>query len=222
MTELFARDGATGRPTLRRDTQETRDRLLDATGELLAERGATFGLPEIARRCGVSTATVYRHFDTVHDAFAEFVLRLGEQLAARLRQDSSRARGRRRFDLACERWAKAVEGWGVAATRIRSPEGYLERVRRGDELTRLLHDALGSILTELSELGEIPAVDIDYGVLLWITLFDERVILDLHHAKGWSTRKIARNLGAAVIGGLQSRPARPPQRTRPSSGSPGG
>ena len=46
----------------RRDARRTRDRLLDAAGELLEASGPHFTLPDLARYAGVGTATVYRHF----------------------------------------------------------------------------------------------------------------------------------------------------------------
>jgi AcrR family transcriptional regulator len=69
---------------LRRDTARTRDRLLDAAGELLAEHGTGFSLPDLARASGVGTATVYRHFDDVRDVHREFYYRLVAQLVAEL------------------------------------------------------------------------------------------------------------------------------------------
>jgi AcrR family transcriptional regulator len=195
--------GAPGvRKALRRDTQITRGRLLDATGQLLAEQGPTFGLPELARHCGVSNATVYRHFDSIHDAFSEFTLRLVEDLAAKLQEESTRLHGRKRFDAACERWTREVSNWGRAAARIRSVEGFLERLHRGDPLTAALYRALSAIVSELVQLGELPAQDMDYAVLIWVTVFDERVIMDLGQAKGWPSKKTARQLGATVLGAL--------------------
>jgi AcrR family transcriptional regulator len=190
------------RKILRRDTQITRDRLLDATGQLLAEQGPTFGLPDLARHCGVSNATVYRHFASIHDAFSEFTLRLVEDLAAKLQEESTRLHGRKRFDAACERWTQEVANWGRAASRIRSVEGFLERLQRGDPLTAALYRALSSIVSELVELGDLPPQDMDYAILMWATIFDERVIIDLCQAKGWPSKKTARQLGTAVLGAL--------------------
>ena len=44
--------------------QETRARILDATGPLMARGVASLSIPAVAREAGVSVATVYRHFAT--------------------------------------------------------------------------------------------------------------------------------------------------------------
>jgi len=44
--------------------QETRDRILAATGRILARGIADLSIPAIAREAGVSVPTVYRHFGT--------------------------------------------------------------------------------------------------------------------------------------------------------------
>ncbi|WP_067544266.1 TetR/AcrR family transcriptional regulator [Nocardia crassostreae] len=51
----------------RADVSRNRDRILDVTRNLLAERGSHVQLPEIARVAGVGTGTVYRHFPTQAD-----------------------------------------------------------------------------------------------------------------------------------------------------------
>ncbi|MFB7723577.1 TetR/AcrR family transcriptional regulator [Nocardia sp. NPDC056100] len=47
---------------LRADAQRNRDRLLAAAGEVIGEAGAEASLEEIARRAGVGSATLHRHF----------------------------------------------------------------------------------------------------------------------------------------------------------------
>ncbi|THJ41168.1 TetR/AcrR family transcriptional regulator [Candidatus Frankia alpina] len=198
------------RPGLRRDTQETRDRLLVAFGELLAESGPTFGLPELARRGGVATATAYRHFETIHDAHHEFLLqltdRLTDRLTGRLQSVPPTWTPRRRFDAACERWAEQAADWGPAAVHIRSWRGFLERVHLGDEPTGALYAALEPIVRDLIDQGELPDQDVEYAVLVWITMFDERVIVDLRESKGWPVQRLARVLGRSVLSALGGTP----------------
>jgi hypothetical protein len=74
-----------------------------------------------------------------------------------------------------------------------------------DVPTSALYSALAPILAALIEGGVLPEQDIEYAVLVWITLFDERVIVDLRTAKGWSSRHIARQLGATVLSALGAR-----------------
>jgi len=47
---------------LRADAQRNRDRLVAAAGAVIAEAGAGASLEEIARRAGVGSATLHRHF----------------------------------------------------------------------------------------------------------------------------------------------------------------
>jgi AcrR family transcriptional regulator len=187
---------------MRRDAAATRERLLDAAGLLLSERGTAFTLPDLARASGVATATVYRHFSDVHDVHHEFYYRLIDELVADLARISTRARGLRRFDAICDRWAALASQWGRAATHIRSAEGFLARAHRGDPPTSALLRALTPAVEELVEDKVIPEQDVEYAVLLWVTVFDERVIVDLSTSLRWPTKRIARALSQAVLGAL--------------------
>lgn len=187
---------------LRKDSAETRDRLLDTAGRLLSERGTAFTLPDLARAAGVASATVYRHFADVQDVHREFYYRLIHELVADLGTISARARSRRRFDAICDRWAACAALWGRAATHIRSSEGFLERVERGDPPTSALYEVLEPTIAELVEDDLIPSQDTRFGVLLWVTIFDERVIVDLAETVGWPTKRIARALATSVLGAL--------------------
>src|SRR3954467_9172291 len=47
---------------LRADAERNRQRILDAAGELFAQKGLAVGLDEIARHAGVGVGTAYRRF----------------------------------------------------------------------------------------------------------------------------------------------------------------
>ncbi|TNC25123.1 TetR/AcrR family transcriptional regulator [Amycolatopsis alkalitolerans] len=192
---------------IRRDSAETRDRLLDTAALLLAERGTAFTLPDLARAAGISSATVYRHFADVQEVHREFYYRLIDELVDDLGNVSARARGRRRFEAICDRWAACAALWGRAATHIRSAEGFLARVHHADPPTSTLFGILEPAIEEIIEDGTIPAQETDYAVLIWITIFDERVIVDLSETLRWSTKRIARTLSASVLGALGGDPA---------------
>lgn len=70
--------------------------------------------------------------------------------------------------------------WASATMCIRTAEGILERRQRGDALSSSYHRLLTGILDQLIAAGVIPALDTDYAVLLWLTIFDERVFVGLH------------------------------------------
>jgi AcrR family transcriptional regulator len=55
-----------GRP-LRADARRNRDRLLEVANAAFAEHGLDIGVAEIARRAGVGSATLFRHFATKED-----------------------------------------------------------------------------------------------------------------------------------------------------------
>ncbi|WP_032404253.1 TetR/AcrR family transcriptional regulator [Rhodococcoides fascians] len=189
--------GSDGAVSLRRDTARTRDMLLDTVGTLLAEKGVGFSLPDLARASGVATATVYRHFADVQDAHRDFYYRLIDELVTELA--AVPGQGEKRFDAMCVRWARMAVDWGRAATRIRSSDGFLERIADDDPPTTALRSALAPVVGELAADGVLSANDVDFKVLMWITIFDERVVIDLAQ-QGWSSRKIARSLAAAVLG----------------------
>jgi AcrR family transcriptional regulator len=59
------------RSQLREEQAEaTRNRILDATGRLMADGLATLSIPGVARAAGVSVPTIYRHFRTKRDLLA--------------------------------------------------------------------------------------------------------------------------------------------------------
>jgi AcrR family transcriptional regulator len=49
---------------MRADARRNRDRLVSVASEVVAEQGAEASLEEIARRAGVGSATLHRHFAT--------------------------------------------------------------------------------------------------------------------------------------------------------------
>lgn len=73
---------------LRADGQRNRERLLAAAGEVVARDGAQASLEEIARRAGVGSATLHRHFpsrrallDAVFHEGVVALCRRGDELA---------------------------------------------------------------------------------------------------------------------------------------------
>jgi AcrR family transcriptional regulator len=73
----------TAGPRRRADAQRNIERLVAAAREAFAEHGAEASLDDIARRAGVGSGTLYRHFPT-RPSLMEAVYRAGvEQLCAR-------------------------------------------------------------------------------------------------------------------------------------------
>ena len=71
MTHIAIGAPRTYRSQLRaHQAEETRARILDATGRVMAGGLAFVSIPAVAREAGVSVPTVYRHFPTKHDLLA--------------------------------------------------------------------------------------------------------------------------------------------------------
>jgi AcrR family transcriptional regulator len=66
----------------RADAQRNRTRVLEAAAQIFAEEGLSVPVHEIARRAGVGTGTVSRHFPHKQDLFAAILLSRLEQLIA--------------------------------------------------------------------------------------------------------------------------------------------
>jgi AcrR family transcriptional regulator len=77
--------------TLRADGRRNRERLVAAAAELVAVDGAQASLEEIARRAGVGSATLHRHFPSRHAlleaVFRDGVAHLCERAAAQPGED---------------------------------------------------------------------------------------------------------------------------------------
>jgi AcrR family transcriptional regulator len=201
------KDGAVIEGKLRRDSQAVRDRLLDGAEVLVADRGLHFSLPELARQAGVATATVYRHFADVEAVGAQLFERILGSVVDRIEAHAAEpGTARERMSRICLGWVESGVSWGPAAIRLRRPEGVLERRRAGDPLIRRFLGALGRVLDELVGEGEIPDQGRDYALLVWVTLFDERVFVDLVGDTNWSVSQIASMLESSVLGALRNRP----------------
>jgi AcrR family transcriptional regulator len=67
---------------LRADAQRNRARVLEVAAEVFATEGLSVPVHEIARRAGVGTGTVSRHFPTKEELFAAILLDRMERLTA--------------------------------------------------------------------------------------------------------------------------------------------
>jgi AcrR family transcriptional regulator len=76
--------GRSDRPAaaLRADAQRNRARVLEVAADIFATEGLSVPVHEIARRAGVGTGTVSRHFPAKEDLFAAILLGRMEQLTA--------------------------------------------------------------------------------------------------------------------------------------------
>ncbi|WP_225727587.1 MULTISPECIES: TetR/AcrR family transcriptional regulator [unclassified Nocardia] len=186
----------------RSDAQRSIAMLIDAVGGLLESGRLGFSVPELAGAAGVGVATAYRHFPTPLDAMQAFHRRAIEQLVAALGAIDPAAEPTARFHDFCRVWVAEAMRWGPAVRHIRSNKGFIERLDAGDESITALHDILADVLGSLVAQDEAASFEATYAVLLWITVFDERVIYDLTVCRGWSPERVTDRLTAAVAGAL--------------------
>jgi AcrR family transcriptional regulator len=187
---------------LRSDARRTRDRLLDAATDLLEVSGQHFTFPDLARQAGVGTATVYRHFADVAELLAAVEDQSIQALTAAVESIPAADGARKRFQEICRVWVSRSTRESAALRFLRSPEGVLARADRGDPSIRALITALTAAVDALISEGALPAQDLAAAALVWITLFDERTVVDLGRTRGWTAHRITDYLGRAVLGAL--------------------
>lgn len=190
----------------RSDFLARQEALLDAVGRLLARRGRGFSLPVLAKEAGLATATAYRHFSNAQAAVDAYYQRLVEGLVAELRSIPGGSSSRERYERIAVLWVRQAARWSSAAVELRSPSGFLQRVRADDVLLTDLYGELAAAVEAMISDNEIPPQSIDYAVLMWITIFDERVIADLLHTLRWSIRQTAETLQSSLLGVLSHPP----------------
>lgn len=194
----LAKKETTHRRRTRSDFLATRQALLEAVEILLATQERPFSLAELAQQAGTSVATAYRHFADAQEAkdayYDGLIERLTSELAAVTGADPLS-----RLQEACRVWVLQGARWARAAVRIRTAEGFLARHQRGDERIVAIHDTLAPFVTALIDAGQIPRQPVDYALLMWITVFDERVMLDLLATAGWTVDMTARELTGTLL-----------------------
>ncbi|WP_433655502.1 TetR/AcrR family transcriptional regulator [Nocardia sp. CA-128927] len=186
----------------RSDAQRSRTVLVDAVGNLLDEGRIGFSIPELAGAAGVGVATAYRHFPTPQDAMQAFHRRAIEQLLEALAAIDRTTDPVERFHRFCRTWVTQARQWGPAVRHIRSHLGFIERLAAGDPSITAMHDILADVLDALVREGKTTLDDRTYAVLLWITIFDERVVYDLSVHQHWSAERVTDQLTRAAAGAL--------------------
>lgn len=192
---------------LRSDARATRELLVSAVGTLLAERGLGFGLADVAAEAGTSLATVYRHLPSKEIAIDRYLSTLVAGWEREIEAATEGLEGWERLDAACRAWVEEAWRWGKSAVFVRSPAGIIQRHKAGDPVVEANWRQLQPVIEELVARGDIPEQSVDWAVLLWNTLFDERVIVDLA-AAGWSSADIASSLTETLRLGLLHPPGR--------------
>jgi AcrR family transcriptional regulator len=152
---------------------ETRRRLTSTARELIAEGGYVAApVAAVADRAGVAVGTVYRHFPSKSDLFAE-VFREASQhevdaMSAAMEVDARARDSATRHMSAAERIAVGIEAFARRALRGRRLAWALlaEPVDPAVEAERLhfrhsYRDLMAEVIAEGIEAGELPPQDVD-------------------------------------------------------------
>jgi AcrR family transcriptional regulator len=157
--------------TLRADGRRSRRRILDAAAATIVESG-DLGYSALARRAGVTRATVYRHFPSADDLLGEVSRELAasflEPLLARMDEVSLPeawrmlaelvvTRGREHAALASE--VSDMERFARAAVADEPIEAFLRRRRERGEVQSDLPDAWAARVVRALCLGALAEPD---------------------------------------------------------------
>jgi AcrR family transcriptional regulator len=186
----------------RRDSVASRQRLLAATGRLLARGERPRNLQQVAAEAGLAAATAYRHFESLDaalQAYAHFTIVSMQQFAA-----EQEATGSELLRILSTEWVRLIRERGPAMVHLRSPDGFLHRRRSGDRLITdtctYLEPAVRGILAEIG----LPADALEYALFLWNVMFDPREVLDLLYTLGWPGDVLVDRLMASYFPALRA------------------
>lgn len=184
---------------MRSDTERNRRRLIKAAAFLVARRGSSVRMSDVAERAEVSPATAYRHFGSVDEILSQFRFDVGERLLSFSLKCEDH--GLAKLEAICGYWVGLVVKHGGAMVHTRSEQGYLERLRASTQYLTVQGDALLPAIAEASEeLGvDDPA---DEALFLWNIMFDPREIFDLLNTVGLTEQQVSRRLYSAFCGAL--------------------
>lgn len=183
-----------GRP-LRSDAQRTRRLVLDAAGELFAERGLEVGFDEIARKAGVGVGTVYRRFSDRETLIEALFSEKADEIVA----DASAALA------VSDPWLAIVdfcERTIVVRQRDRGLAEVLANGKHGHERLEALRGQLNTILSELLERAQgagVVRADVEPTDLAVMTYLLSRITVD-------ETTEIWRRYLSLFFDAIRSRP----------------
>jgi AcrR family transcriptional regulator len=196
---MSAADARAERRPRRGDARLRRAALLAAVGELLAERGTAFSLADAAGLAGLSTATAYRNFADTDSAVDAFWADLTAELLDAFDRLPAAADPIGDIRAVCREWVAQASLWGAAAVHVRSPRGVLDRRGAEDPFVGGLYERLARRVEAAIAAGRVPSQDVRFAVLMWITVFDERAVVDLTRTLGWTADRTAGHLTEALL-----------------------
>ncbi|MFJ4208068.1 TetR/AcrR family transcriptional regulator [Paenarthrobacter sp. NPDC089675] len=186
---------------LRRDALRSVGQLLNATGALLRLDPAGATMQAIAERANVSVATAYRYFPTLQQLHTEFLYSV--LVNARDYSLACQLNGKELFLDTTTKWVQILAIYGKALSQIRSPQGFLDRLDRGDITAVVVFETWERPIREaLREIG-VSERHFRHALLLFNSLFHSREVIDLHETEGFSADEIANLLAESFYGAVQ-------------------
>jgi AcrR family transcriptional regulator len=183
---------------------ETRSRITTAARELIAEGGYVAApVAAVADRAGVAVGTVYRHFPSKSDLFAE-VFREASQHevdAMRVAMEETTGPAAKRIAVGIEAFARrALRGrrlaWALLAEPV-DPAVEAERLH----FRHSYRDLMAEVIAEGIEAGELPPQDVDATAAALIGAIGETMLGPLsptHPQNGSRQHKTGRSSRSAL------------------------
>jgi AcrR family transcriptional regulator len=169
------------RPTERTEARKAavRRRIVDAASELIARGGyAEAQVAAVAERAGVATGTVYRHFPSKSDLFAE-VFREASQRevdAMAAAAEEASARGPERIAAGVESFARrALRGRRMAYALLAEP---VDPAVEAERLVfrRAYRDVLAGVIADGVDAGELPDQDVEVSASALVGAIGEALV----------------------------------------------
>jgi AcrR family transcriptional regulator len=182
-------------------SQLTRNRLLDAAGEVIRSGPHQASMSVIAERAGLSTATAYRYFPSLDDILNGCLHRVYVEL--RNASHDCAASGIELYASVVEEWLRLVGIYGRVMVQLRPRSGLLERLHQRDLVITTSRDAWERPIRAVLRHENIPDDLFDYAFFLHNMMFDAREVLDLSD-NGLTPVEIRSRLGSAFVGALNA------------------
>jgi AcrR family transcriptional regulator len=169
------------RPTERTEARraEVRERIVHAARDLIARGGyAEARIVAVAKRAGVATGTVYRHFPSKAELFAE-VFRRASQREVDAMAEATRDDGRpaaERAATGAEIWARrALRGRRLAYALLAEPVDPLVEAERL-AFRRAYRDVLAALIADGVAAGQLPDQDPDVTAAALVGALGEALV----------------------------------------------
>ena len=156
-----------------------RERILTAARELIARGGyAEARIAAVAKRAGVATGTVYRHFPSKSELFAEVFRRASQREVDAMAEAAGNGRrsATERLAAGVETFARrALRGRRLAFALIAEPVDPVVEAERL-HFRRSYRDVIAGVLGDGIDSGELPRQDVDTAAAALVGAIGEALV----------------------------------------------